>query len=258
MREQRKMAYTVKKLAAMSGVSVRTLHFYDELGLLKPAYIATNGYRFYEEAQLLMLQQILFYRELGFELKQIKRIIGRNDFQKIAALESHRKLLQKNVVRTRKLIVTIDKTIEHLKGNKKMKSEEMFTGFDSKEQARHEQYLIDRYGDCMKESIAQSKKKVSKWTKADWEKSGAAFADICQDLVGIMTRGLSTESDEAQTVIRRHYDWLKQFWIPNRESYAGHSHLIVDSELRKAYETHHPQLPEFTAAAIKVFAAKAL
>ena len=62
------MAYTVKKLAAISGVSVRTLHWYDEVGLLKPAYHGANGYRFYEEAQLLMLQQILFYRELGFEL----------------------------------------------------------------------------------------------------------------------------------------------------------------------------------------------
>src|SRR6266852_4949617 len=117
------MAYTVKQVAAMSGVSVRTLHFYDESGLLKPAYHGANGYRFYEEAQLLILQQILFYRELGFELKQIKRVLGRSDFDKVAALESHRKVLRKNLTRTRQLIVTIDKTIEHLKGNKKMKSE---------------------------------------------------------------------------------------------------------------------------------------
>jgi DNA-binding transcriptional MerR regulator len=70
------MAYTVKQVAAMSGVSVRTLHFYDETALLKPAYTRANGYRVYEEAQLLMLQQILFYRELGFELKRIKRVLG--------------------------------------------------------------------------------------------------------------------------------------------------------------------------------------
>src|ERR1700689_535953 len=73
------MAYTVKQVAAMSGVSVRTLHFYDETGLLKPAYHGANGYRFYEEAELLTLQQILFYRELGFELKQIKQILGRTN-----------------------------------------------------------------------------------------------------------------------------------------------------------------------------------
>jgi DNA-binding transcriptional MerR regulator/quercetin dioxygenase-like cupin family protein len=123
------MAYTVKQVAVMSGVSVRTLHFYDEAGLLKPAYCGANGYRFYEEPQLLKLQQILFYRELGFELKRIKRILSRRDFEKIAALESHRTVLEKNLMRTHRLIETIDQTIEHLKGTKKMKSEEMFAGF---------------------------------------------------------------------------------------------------------------------------------
>jgi DNA-binding transcriptional MerR regulator len=123
------MAYTVKQVAAISGVSVRTLHFYDETGLLKPAYLGANGYRFYQEPQLLILQQILFYRELGFELKQIKRILGRADFEKLAALQSHRKVLQKNLARTHTLIETIDKTIQHLKGTKKMKSKEMFAGF---------------------------------------------------------------------------------------------------------------------------------
>jgi DNA-binding transcriptional MerR regulator/quercetin dioxygenase-like cupin family protein len=123
------MAYTVKQVAAMSGVSVRTLHFYDETGLLKPAYTGANGYRFYEEPQLLTLQQILFYRELGFELKQIKQILGRADFEKLAALESHREVLQENLARTRTLIETIDKTIGHLRGTKKMTTEEMFAGF---------------------------------------------------------------------------------------------------------------------------------
>src|SRR5207253_794888 len=94
------MAYTVKEVAAMSGVSVRTLHFYDETGLLKPAYYGANGCRFYEEPQLLMLQQILFYRELGFELKQIERIVGRANVEKVAALQWHRKVLQENLAQT--------------------------------------------------------------------------------------------------------------------------------------------------------------
>ncbi len=123
------MAYTVKQLAVMSGVSVRTLHFYDEMALLKPAYIKANGYRIYEEPQLLMLQQILFYRELGFELKRINEILSQRKFQKLAALKSHRQVLEENVTRTRTLIETIDKTISHLKGVKKMKSEELFMGF---------------------------------------------------------------------------------------------------------------------------------
>lgn len=128
-REEKAMAYTVKQVAAISGVSVRTLHFYDETGLLKPAWHGANGYRFYEEPQLLTLQQILFYRELGLELKQIKEVLGRADFEKVAALESHRKVLQANLARTRTLIETIDKTIEHLKGTRQMKTEEMFAGF---------------------------------------------------------------------------------------------------------------------------------
>jgi len=242
----------------MSGVSVRTLHFYDEAGLLKPAYYGVNGYRFYEEPQLLTLQQILFYRELGFELKQIKRILGRADFEKIRALESHRKVLRKDLTRTRRLIETIDKTIEHLKGKRKMKSKELFVGFDPKQQAKHEQYLIDRYGDAMKESIALTERKVKDWTKGDWEKSGTAFNEICRDLVSAMERKLTVESAVVQNIIRRHHQWLKQFWTPTRESYAGHSQLIVDSDLRKAYEAHHPQLPEFVSKGIRVFAEKEL
>ena len=99
------------------------------MALLKPAYTAANGYRIYGEPQLLMLQQILFYRELGFELKRINEILSQRNFEKIAALKSHRQVLEKNVTRTRTLIETIDKTISHLKGTKKMKSEELFTGF---------------------------------------------------------------------------------------------------------------------------------
>jgi DNA-binding transcriptional MerR regulator len=252
------MAYTVKQLAGMSGISVRTLHFYDGVGLLKPAYLGANGYRFYEEAQLLTLQQILFYRQLGFELKQIKKILSRPDFDKIAALKSHRKVLRKNLADTRKLIQTIDQTIEHLKGTKKMKNQELFVGFSPEQQAKHEQYLIDRYGEGMKEGIAQSKARVKKWTKANWEKSGAAFDGICEDLVQVMGRELPADCPAAQDIIRRHYQWLKQFWTPTRESYAGHSQLIVDSDLRKAYEAYDARLPEFAAAAMKAFAEREL
>jgi DNA-binding transcriptional MerR regulator len=248
------MACTVKRVAAVSGVSVRTLHFYDEVGLLKPAYHGANGYRFYEESQLLTLQQILFYRELGFELKQIKEILCRSDFDKIVALESHRRRLRQDLARTGKLIVTIDKTIEHLKGTKRMKMKEMFTGFSPEQQARHEQYLIDRFGDRMKASIEQSKRRVKDWTKGDWQKAGSAFDEICKDLVVLIGRKLTAESREVQAVIRRHHRWLTQFWTPTAESCAGHSELIVDSELRKAYEAYDPQLPEFASAAIKVFA----
>src|SRR3990167_11157036 len=98
------MAYTVKKIAKISGISIRTLRFYDEIGLLKPAYYGDNNYRYYEDEQLLMLQQILFYRELNFPLNDIQRIISNDDFNKIDSLISHKQVLAQNLDRTKKLI----------------------------------------------------------------------------------------------------------------------------------------------------------
>jgi DNA-binding transcriptional MerR regulator len=123
------MSYTVKKLSSLSGVSIRTLRFYDAIGLLKPAYYGKNNYRYYEEDQILMLQQILFYRELNFSLNDIKKTIRSGDFNKIDALISHKQILKKNLDRTKKLIKTIDQTISHLRGKKTMREEELFLGF---------------------------------------------------------------------------------------------------------------------------------
>lgn len=248
------MTYTVQKLAKMSGVSVRTLHFYDEIGLLPPAYIEANGYRYYEEKQLLLLQQILFFRELGFELKKIQKILGKGDFDKIAALHTHRKVLQANIVRTKELIKTIDKTINHLSGDKKMKDQEMYHGFSKKKQAEYEKQIIERFGEQGKVHTDECRQNVKNWGKPDWDKSKQEFDEICKDLAGMMKKNLKADSKEVQSVIRRHYEWLKQFWTPTRESYSGHGQFIVDSELGEAYKAYHPQMAEFIAEAIQVFA----
>ncbi len=252
------MAYTVKELAQISGVSVRTLHWYDEVGLLKPAYHGSNGYRYYEEEQLLILQQILFFRELGFELKQIRKVLGRSDFDKMVALSSHRQVLKKNLAQTRKLIKTIDKTIEHLKGTKKMKEKEMFSGFSKEQQAEYERQIIERFGDQGKAHIEESKQNAKKWSKADEESFKKEFVDICKELTRLLEKNCKVSTKEVQSVIRRHYLWLKRFWTPTKESYAGHGQFIADSDLRKAYEAYHPRLPEFIAEAIQVFADKEL
>lgn len=247
------MALTVKKLAEMSGVSVRTLHHYDATGLLKPANHGANGYRYYEEPQLLKLQQILFYRELGFGLKEIKQVVARDAFDKIAALKSHRRQLRKKVAGTERLIETIDRTIEHLKGRRRMKLQDFFVGFSPEQQAKHEQNLIERFGDGIRRNLAQSRRRVKEWTQADWQRSGEGFAKICQGMAQAIDRNEAVESTNVQSLVRKHFEWLKQFWTPNRESYEGHGHLIVDSELRKAYEVFAPSLPEFMAQAIGVF-----
>lgn len=127
--EKIKMAYTVKNLAKLAGVSIRTLRFYDSIGLLKPAYYGDNNYRYYEDEQVLMLQQILFYRELGLSLIDIQKIIHSDNFNKLNALLSHKKILARSFERTAKLMKTIDKTIEHLRGNLSMRNEELFVGF---------------------------------------------------------------------------------------------------------------------------------
>lgn len=107
-------AYTVKKMAEMSGVSVRTLHHYDNIGLFSPSYVGENGYRYYEEKDVLKLQQILFFRELGFKLKDISSI-GPN-FDHVHALKVHREALLKKNQRLLQLVHTIDRTINKING----------------------------------------------------------------------------------------------------------------------------------------------
>lgn len=126
------MSYTVKKLAKLSGVSIRTLRFYDAIGLLKPAYYGENNYRYYEQEQILLLQQILFYRELGFPLNHIQKIMSSDEFNKLDALLSHKQILEQSLDRTKKLIKTIDQTIAHLRGKITMHDEELFVGFAHK------------------------------------------------------------------------------------------------------------------------------
>ncbi|HEY2811680.1 MAG TPA: MerR family transcriptional regulator [Rhabdochlamydiaceae bacterium] len=257
------MAYTVKKLARLSGVSIRTLHFYDEIGLLKPAYQGSNGYRYYEEPQLLALQQILFFRELGFELKQIKKVLNKGDFDKVAALHSHRQVLEKNVERTQQLLETIDKTIAHLKGVKKMKDTDMYGGFITKEkQAEYKQYLLNCLGDEVKDSLELCEKKMKEWTQAEWDRFSQEWNAICQDLAQLKKRDLSPDASEVQKVIRRHYHWLP--WVASgcsRDAYIGLGQGYTGFEWGKAFkphDPHHPQLAQFLAEGMRIFAMREL
>ena len=237
---------------------MRTLHFYDEIGLLKPAFIGANGYRFYQQKQLLTLQQILFFRELGFELKEIQRLLGRSRFDHATALRSHRKTLVADIGRKRELIETIDNTLKQMEGKRKMNAAELFKGFDEKTQARHEEELIRRFGDSAREGIAESKRKVSKWTKATWEQRAGEWDAICRGLVEAMHGGVAPTAPEVQKLVRRHFEWLKNFWTPNREAYAGHGKFLANSELRQAYDKYDAKLADYLGDAIQIFAEKEL
>ncbi|HLP82596.1 MAG TPA: MerR family transcriptional regulator, partial [Nitrosomonas sp.] len=129
--------FTVKQLSKLAGVTPRTLHHYDEIGLFKPSRVGDNGYRYYGDESLLRLQQILFYRELDIPLDDIKKIMGRRDFDVLGALQSHKNALKKQVTRLNRLINTVDNTINHLKGNMTMSDKAYFEGFSEEEQEKY-------------------------------------------------------------------------------------------------------------------------
>lgn len=251
------MAYTVKQLAKISGVSVRTLHWYDEIGLLKPAYLGANGYRYYEEPQLLRLQQILFFKELEFNLNDIHNLLAQNDFDNVKALYAHREVLEKDVDRKNRLIDTIDKTIQHLRGNEKMKIEELYYGFDSEKQKEHENYLVEK-GILTRDFLDECNDKVKNWS--DKEKN--AFINdveiIMAELIVAMNNRSSPSSDEVQNLIRRHYVWLERTWFPTKEKYIGLALLYQMPEFRVFYDSRHPELLDFMLKAMKIFAERNL
>ena len=248
------MAYTVNKLAKLSGVSVRTLHFYDEIGLLKPAYFGENNYRYYEEEQLLLLQQILFFRELGMPLNDIQKILLSDDFDKVDALHSHRRILENSLDRTQILIKTIDKTLDHLRGKIKMSDIEMYKGFDPVKQQEYEKYLVDT-GVLTQKDIDSSWKKAKNWKKQDWETFKKEGDDLNKELIIAIKAHLSPGSPEVQSLIRRHHAWVKHFWIPTRESYIGLSEMyLAHPDFREFYKNHHPKLLEFLVEGMRIFA----
>jgi len=253
------MAYTVKKLSEISGVTVRTLHFYEEAGLLKPAYYGSNGYRYYEEKELLQLQQILFFKELGLTLKQIRKVLGKSDFDQIAALHSHRKALSCEWEKIGRLLKTIDKTIKHLQGKKKMKDKEIFDGFNITlvKKAKGD----DSYS-AAEEIVVKSVKDPTKNIQ-DVEKRGKAFYEnitktvhtIFKELVHCIEKGLNPASDEVQQIIKKHHTSADQIHDANREVYKAFAQLYLEHpEYRKQLDPFHPELAAFMAEAMRVFA----
>ncbi|MGC1879238.1 MAG: MerR family transcriptional regulator [Rhabdochlamydiaceae bacterium] len=253
------MVYTVKKLSELSGVTIRSLHFYEEIGLLKPAYYGSNGYRYYEEKELLQLQQILFFKELGFSLKQIQKVLGRNDFDQLSALYSHRKSLSQEWEKIGLLLKTIDKTIKHLKGKKKMKDKEIFDGFGIsliKKAKGSESYF------AAEEIVGKSVKNPTKNVQ-DVEKRGKAFHEnitkaahaIFKDLVHCIEEGLDPASNKVQRIIENHHALTEQIHTATREVYKALAKLYLEHpEFRKQLDPIHSQLAEFLANAMNTFA----
>ncbi|MGD8190268.1 MerR family transcriptional regulator [Brevibacillus ginsengisoli] len=249
------MPYTVKEVSKLSGVSVRTLHYYDEIGLLQPAFYGENGYRFYDEEQLLRLQQILFFRELNFTLAQIQEVIDSDEFNQLAALQEHRNLLLQKTERFQQLLRTIDKTIDHLKGETKMSKEEMYWGFDQQKQKEYEQELIERYGKQAEAGIQQSRENTKSWKKEDYQAVQVKFDELNREMTALLQNHFLANSKEVQSVIQKHYEVINRFYVPTQEVYSGLGQLYVDHpDFRQQYDAFHPELAVFYREAMKHYA----
>jgi DNA-binding transcriptional MerR regulator len=249
------MIYTVKQLSDMSGISVRTLHFYHEIGLLVPAQIGSNGYRYYEEEQFLLLQQIMFFRELGFKLKKIQTIISNDEFDKITALLSHKATITSNIIRAQKLITTIDKTIAHLNGEIKMDSKTIYFGFDKAKQAEYDQYLIKTHGEIAKSFIAHSRERTKDWSKNDFIRVKQLHDNLYQEFVKAIESNLEYDSPKVQKLVQKHYELVKIFYTPTKEVYARLGQTYCEHpDFRNYFDGLNLKLAEYLARGIRYFA----
>jgi len=199
--------YGVKQLAKLAGVSVRTLHLYDKIGLLKPSIRSMARYRQYGEKELLRLQQVLFYKELDFPLKEIGHILDDPDFDLVTALEGHKAALLTKRERLDTLLNTINKTVNHLKNKTMQNYEELYEGMPRDQVAALRQEAIDKWGE---DTVIRSEKALLEIPKMDIERLKADQKDIGYQL-GLLA-GEDPESEPVQEQIARHYANIRSFW----------------------------------------------
>lgn len=249
--------YTVAEVARLSGVSVRTLHHYDAIGLLKPAQVGSNGYRLYGREELLRLQQILFHRELKFPLEAIKAVLEAPGFDRLAALKKQRAALADEAARYRKLLKTLDATLADLEGETSMSERELFGGFSPEKQAEHEAWLVERYGDDAKAKIAGSKAKMKGWSKGDFAGLKAEGEAIEQAMGRALTDGLPVDSAAVRALMGRQHAWVSASWPqpPTAQAFAGLGAMYLEHpEFTARYEAIAPGLAEYMAEAMRSYA----
>ncbi len=240
---------TVRQLSKLAGVTPRTLRYYDQIGLLKPTEVGSNGYRYYEEDALLRLQQILFYRELEMPLEDIQKVMGRRDFDVLVALQGHRASLNQRVSRLNRLIRTVDKTILHLKGKADMSMDELFKGFTEEEQEEYAKEAMQKYDAA---TVQASAKKWKAYTPAQKQQIGAEGKAVYTDLLAALPKGPA--SAEAQAAVARWRRHIEYFWTPNEQQLLGLVDLYNDDpRFRGNFDKLSPRLAEFLREAVKIY-----
>ena len=243
---------TVKKLSRLAGITPRTLHYYDKIGLLKPTRVGDNGYRYYGEEALLQLQQILLYRQLDMPLDNIKKIMGRRGFDVMSALESHKQELSKRIAQMERLIATVDNTILHLKGQKEMSQKQLFEAFSEEQQAEYEKEAMRLYDP---EIVKASNKKWKRYTAADKQRIMDEGNAVYQGFLEAMPKGpASPEAQAAVKAWRKHMDY---FWTPNEAQLLGLANGYNDDPRFKAnFDKIDTNLAAFVLEAVKVYLKK--
>ena len=241
--------FAVKKLAEMAGVSVRTLHHYDRIGLLQPSVRTEAGYRLYGEKELLRLQQILFYKEMDFELKTIAGLLDDPDFDMITALQSHRQSLLQRKERIATLLETLERTIDHLKNKQTMKPEDLYKGLPKEQAQAWRKEATERWPGQVKHSEQQ----LLKLSPEEYETLGKNFARNWEQLAAMT--GKDPHSPEVQQLISDHYGYIRQFWgKPEGDiaaAYKGLGDLYATDE---RYTSFNPACGAFMQKAMHYFA----
>ncbi len=231
------MKYSIKQVADISGISTRTLRYYDQIDLLKPAGLSDSGYRLYEEKELNRLQQILLYRSLGMKLEQIHSVLDDPDFHTLTALEEHQRKLEAEKEKLNQLLATVRKTIQYTKGEIIMTAEEKFEGFKKERLEENERLygeeIREKYG---KETVGKSNEKFMNLSEADFQEMQRIEDELFTKLEQLIkTKNLDTP--EAKEVYELHKKWLMYSW-PN---YSAEAHkglvqmYLADERFAKYY-----------------------
>lgn len=240
-----------KELAELTGISVRTLHHYDKIGLLTPQKDDENGYRHYSEQEVDKLQQILFFKELDFPLKKIKQILDDPSFDKSIALSLQYRLLTEKKKQIETMLKTLDQTIKNEKGEITMTNEEKFTGFDFSTNP-YEEEARKLWGDKV---VEQANAKVNNMTKTEQLAIKESFEAEFHNLAAV--RKHSPASQEAQLAIDHFFHYLNDTHgnIYSLETFRGLGEMYVaDERFTKNIDKFGDSLALFLKDAMRVYA----
>jgi DNA-binding transcriptional MerR regulator len=251
------VAWSIAEVARMSNVTSRTLRHYDDVGLLVPAYIGSNGYRYYEQEQLLRLQRLLLLRELGLGLAAIAEVLdGQRD--QVAALRLHERWLNDERDRLGRLADTVSRTIRQLQGGEQMTASELFDGFAA-ERAKLETDLVEQHGEGVRTHFRGAEEATRDWTQQDYLDAKRRSEELDDKVLAVMRSGADPTSPEALDLMDEHYREITRFWTPDRTSYTNLGQMYVDNpEFKARYDAKSSGLAEYLRDATAAYAAQRL